>query len=238
MRGRITRRVTRGTRRTTAEGVALPIMPRVMYQSITICPKYETPMNETQWTTSEAPSPQVRTTRAEAPEYACLELDLIKVKGKDEAVRIFSLQGDTAHRESAAFAALSERHQAMLDAYRAQEWARARQLLAECRTLDGTLETLYDLKFVGDIRGAGYFYGIELVKDSASQVRFTDEECKQLRGEILSPRTFELGLICRTEDKAEPVIQSAPPLVAGPEEFREIVSVLRQAITEAQEIMA
>jgi hypothetical protein len=99
------------------------------------------------------------------------------------------------------------------------------------------LETLYDLKFVGDIRGAGYFYGIELVKDSASQVRFTDEECKQLLGEILSPRTFELGLICRTEDKAEPVIQLAPPLVAGPEEFREIVRVLRQAISEAQEIM-
>ena len=84
-------------------------------------------------------------TRAEVPEYACLELDLIKVKGKDEAVRIFSLQGDTAHRESAAFTALGERHQAMLDAYRAQAWARARQLLAECRTLDGTLETLYDV---------------------------------------------------------------------------------------------
>jgi len=99
------------------------------------------------------------------------------------------------------------------------------------------LETLYDLKFVGDIRGAGYFYGIELVKDSATHERFSDEECEQLLGEILSPRTFELGLICRTEDKAEPVIQIAPPLIAGPEEFREIVRVLRQAITEAQEIM-
>ena len=54
---------------------------------------------------------------------------------------------------------------------------------------------------------------------------------------ILSPRIFELGLICRTEDKAEPVIQLSPPLVAGPEEFREIVRILRQAITEAQEIM-
>jgi len=99
------------------------------------------------------------------------------------------------------------------------------------------LETLYDLKFVGDIRGAGYFYGIELVKDSASQERFSELECKQLLGEILSPRTFELGLICRTEDKAEPVIQLAPPLVAGPEEFRVIVRTLRQAISEAQEIM-
>lgn len=99
------------------------------------------------------------------------------------------------------------------------------------------LETLYDLKFVGDIRGAGYFYGIELVKDSASGERFSKLECKRLLGEILSPRTFELGLICRTEDKAEPVIQLAPPLVAGPEEFREIVQILRQAITEAQEAM-
>jgi len=99
------------------------------------------------------------------------------------------------------------------------------------------LDTLYDLKFVGDIRGAGYFYGIELVKDSASGERFSKRECKRLLGEILSPRTFELGLICRTEDKAEPVIQLAPPLVAGPEEFREIVRILRQAITEAQEAM-
>jgi adenosylmethionine-8-amino-7-oxononanoate aminotransferase len=99
------------------------------------------------------------------------------------------------------------------------------------------LETLYDLKFVGDIRGAGYFYGIELVKNSATQEQFSEEECDQLLGEILSPRTFELGLICRTEDKAEPVIQLAPPLIAGPEEFREIVRILRVAITEAQERM-
>jgi adenosylmethionine-8-amino-7-oxononanoate aminotransferase len=99
------------------------------------------------------------------------------------------------------------------------------------------LETLYDLKFVGDIRGAGYFYGIELVKDSATQERFTETERNHLLGKILSPRTFELGLICRTEDKAEPVIQLSPPLIAGPDEFREIVRILRQAITEAQEVM-
>ena len=99
------------------------------------------------------------------------------------------------------------------------------------------LETLYDLNFVGDIRGAGYFYGIELVKDSAAQIRFSESERKHLLGTILSPRIFELGLVCRAEDKAEPVIQLAPPLVAGPEEFREIVRILRQAIAEAQEIM-
>ena len=69
---------------------------------------------------------------------------------------------------------------------------------------------------------------IELVKDSATQEHFSEKECDQLLGEILSPRTFELGLICRTEDKAEPVIQIAPPLIAGPDEFREIVRILRQ----------
>ena len=84
-------------------------------------------------------------TRDEAPQHASLELDLIKVKGKEEAVRIFSLLGDAAYRESAEFAALEDRHAAMLAAYRGQEWARARQLLAECRELDGTLDTLYDL---------------------------------------------------------------------------------------------
>ena len=84
-------------------------------------------------------------TRAEAPEYASLELDLIKVKGKEEAVRIFSLVGDAGHREGEHFAALAERHESMLTAYRGQEWAQARQLLAECRALDGSLDTLYDL---------------------------------------------------------------------------------------------
>ena len=84
-------------------------------------------------------------TRDEAPEYASLELDLIKVKGKEEAVRIFSLLGDAAHRESVEFTALAERHQAMLAAYRGQEWAPARKLLGECRALDGRLDVLYDL---------------------------------------------------------------------------------------------
>ena len=76
---------------------------------------------------------------------ASLELDLIKVKGKEEAVRIFSLVGDAGHREGEHFAALAERHESMLTAYRGQEWAQARQLLAECRALDGSLDTLYDL---------------------------------------------------------------------------------------------
>lgn len=95
------------------------------------------------------------------------------------------------------------------------------------------LRALEDLPIVGDIRGAGYFYGIELVKDRQTQERFSEEECKKLLQDFLSPRLFELGLICRAEDKEEPVIQLAPPLVAGPEEFAEIESVLRCALSEA-----
>ena len=84
-------------------------------------------------------------THDQAPEYASLELDLIKVKGKDEAVRIYSLLGDAEYAERPEFKQLADRHRAMLAAYLDQEWSRAHQLLAECRALDGALETLYDL---------------------------------------------------------------------------------------------
>ncbi len=100
------------------------------------------------------------------------------------------------------------------------------------------LQTLSDLPIVGDIRGAGYFYGIELVKDKATQGRFSQEECNRLLRDFLSHRIMELGLICRAEDKGEPVVQLAPPLVAGPEEFAEITRILRQALSEAWDVMS
>ncbi|HYM31193.1 MAG TPA: adenylate/guanylate cyclase domain-containing protein [Candidatus Cybelea sp.] len=84
-------------------------------------------------------------TRAHAPSWATLELDLIAVKGKHEAVRIFTLLGDAEMAQSAGFRALSQRHEAMLSAYRAQQWSRASELIRECRLLDGTVSGLYDL---------------------------------------------------------------------------------------------
>ena len=78
-------------------------------------------------------------------DHAALELDLIKVKGKDEAVRIYALLGEADMHESDAFKALSECHQAMLEAYRSQHWQKARDLVAECRRLNGNLSGLYDL---------------------------------------------------------------------------------------------
>jgi adenosylmethionine-8-amino-7-oxononanoate aminotransferase len=100
------------------------------------------------------------------------------------------------------------------------------------------LMSLMDLPIVGDVRGAGYFYGIELVKDRETQARFSAAECKHLLRDILSSRLFELGLICRADDRGEPVIQLAPPLVAGPTEFRKIAEILRQALGEAWQAMS
>ena len=98
-----------------------------------------------------------------------------------------------------------------------------------------TLEKLYDLPIVGDIRGAGYFYGIEMVKDKATRETFTDEESEQLLRGFLSGELYKRGLICRADDRGDPVIQFSPPLVAGPEEFAEIESVIRPVLTEAWE---
>jgi len=86
-------------------------------------------------------------TRARAPDLAALELDLIRVKGKTAAVRIFTLLGDESVRESDSFRALSVRHAEMLAAYRGQRWAEAREGVAACRRLGGghDLGGVYDL---------------------------------------------------------------------------------------------
>ena len=78
-----------------------------------------------------------------------------------------------------------------------------------------TLEKLYDLPIVGDIRGAGYFYGIELVKDKASRETFDDDESERLLRGFLSQALFDAGLVCRADDCGDPVIQLATPLTAA-----------------------
>ncbi|MFC6087508.1 aspartate aminotransferase family protein [Sphaerisporangium aureirubrum] len=95
------------------------------------------------------------------------------------------------------------------------------------------LETLRDLPIVGDVRGAGYFYGIELVKDRDTKETFDDEESERLLRGFLSKALYEAGLYCRADDRGDPVVQLAPPLTCGPEEFDEIESILRSVLTEA-----
>jgi hypothetical protein len=97
----------------------------------------------------------------------------------------------------------------------------------------GTLDKLTDLPIVGDVRGDGYFYGIELVKDKATKETFSDEESEWLLRGFLSPALFEAGLICRADDRGDPVIQLAPPLTCTQEHFTEIEQILRAVLTEA-----
>jgi hypothetical protein len=95
------------------------------------------------------------------------------------------------------------------------------------------LEKLSDLPIVGDIRGDGYFYGIEMVKDKATRETFTDEESERLLRGFLSTALFDAGLVCRADDRGDPVIQLAPPLICTQEHFDEIEHILREVLTEA-----
>ena len=96
-----------------------------------------------------------------------------------------------------------------------------------------TLEKLYDLPIVGDVRGDGYFYGIELVKDKATKETFDDDESERLLRGFLSGALYDAGLICRCDDRGDPVVQLAPPLMCGPEHFDEMERILRTVLTEA-----
>jgi adenosylmethionine-8-amino-7-oxononanoate aminotransferase len=99
------------------------------------------------------------------------------------------------------------------------------------------LEGLRDLEIVGDVRGAGYFQAIELVKDRETKETFTHEEAEQLLRGFLSGELYRRGLICRTDDRGDPVVQLSPPLIAGEEQFKEIESILRPVLREAGERM-
>jgi adenosylmethionine-8-amino-7-oxononanoate aminotransferase len=96
-----------------------------------------------------------------------------------------------------------------------------------------TLEKLTDLPIVGEVRGDGYFYGIELVKDKATKETFDDDESERLLRGYLSHALFDAGLICRADDRGDPVIQLSPPLICTQEHFDEIEQILRATLTEA-----
>jgi adenosylmethionine-8-amino-7-oxononanoate aminotransferase len=110
-------------------------------------------------------------------------------------------------------------------------------LLGNVRAHEGafraTLEKLSDLPIVGDVRGDGYFYGIELVKDKATRETFDDDESERLLRGFLSHALFDAGLICRADDRGDPVIQLSPPLTCTQEHFDEMEQILRSVLTEA-----
>lgn len=110
-------------------------------------------------------------------------------------------------------------------------------ILEHVRTNEGafrsTLERLLDLPIVGDVRGDGYFYGIELVKDKSTRESFTDEECERLLYGFVSKQLFAEGLYCRADDRGDPVIQLSPPLICDQSHFDEIEHVLRTVLDKA-----
>ena len=100
-------------------------------------------------------------------------------------------------------------------------------------TFRSYLERLHDLPIVGDVRGDGFFFGIELVKDKATRETFTDDESERLLRGFLSKALFDAGLYCRADDRGDPVVQLAPPLVCDESHFVEMEQILRSVLSEA-----
>jgi adenosylmethionine-8-amino-7-oxononanoate aminotransferase len=95
------------------------------------------------------------------------------------------------------------------------------------------LEDLRDIPIVGDVRGAGFFHAVELVKDQDTKETFDDEESEDLLRGFLSGELYKRGLICRADDRGDPVVQLSPPLIADSEQFSEIGAILRSVLSEA-----
>jgi adenosylmethionine-8-amino-7-oxononanoate aminotransferase len=108
-----------------------------------------------------------------------------------------------------------------------------KRVLANEGAFRSTLEKLNDLPIVGDVRGDGYFYGIELVKDKTTKETFDDEESEKLLRGFLSKALYDAGLYCRADDRGDPVVQLAPPLICEQEHFDEMEQKLRSVLTEA-----
>ena len=106
-------------------------------------------------------------------------------------------------------------------------------VLAHEDAFGAVLDGLRDLPIVGDVRGTGYFRVIELVRDQATKETFSADECSWLLKGFISPAMFERGLICRADDRADPVIVLSPPLIAGDEELALIGTVLREVLAAA-----
>jgi adenosylmethionine-8-amino-7-oxononanoate aminotransferase len=100
------------------------------------------------------------------------------------------------------------------------------------------LDTLRSLPLVGDIRGAGHFWAVELVKDKVTRETFSAAECEWLFGEVLSGELWERGLLCRLDDRGDPVIQLSPPLVADMALIHDIVQIVGDSLVVAGDMVA
>ena len=99
--------------------------------------------------------------------------------------------------------------------------------------LRSALEELRRVPIVGDVRGAGYFWSVELVKDRATRQTWEEDEASWLLRDILTAQMVELGLLCRLDDRGDPVIQLSPPLVADRALLDAMVGIVGQALEAA-----
>ena len=97
--------------------------------------------------------------------------------------------------------------------------------------LEAKLRTLRDLPIVGDTRGAGFFWAIELVKEHEERLDQAERD-ELLRG-FLPSRLREAGLIARADDRGDSVLQIAPPLISDAALLDEIVDRLGEVLVEA-----
>ncbi len=110
-------------------------------------------------------------------------------------------------------------------------------VLANQDAFRSTLERLNDLPIVGDVRGDGYFYGIELVKDKNTKETFNDAESEKLLRGFLSKALYDEGIYCRADDRGDPVIQLSPPLTCEQEHFDEMEQILRVVLDKAGSLL-
>lgn len=153
-----------------------------------------------------------------------------------DAVAAPFMEGDASFAHGFTFAghpAAAAAAAANLDIFEREDLCgRVREKEGEFRAM---LESLRELPIVGDVRGAGYFQAIELVKDKETKESFDDEESERLLRGYLSGELYRRGLICRADDRGDPVVQLAPPLIAGREQFEEIHDVLSGVLADAWE---
>jgi adenosylmethionine-8-amino-7-oxononanoate aminotransferase len=116
------------------------------------------------------------------------------------------------------------------------------QVLENVRVLEPylseRLQRLRRFPLVGDVRGVGFFWAIELVRERETRQRFSAQDADWLLRGVLSRALDELGLLCRLDDRGEPVIQLSPPLVADRELLGRIVDIVEEALERASTALA
>jgi hypothetical protein len=98
------------------------------------------------------------------------------------------------------------------------------------------LEELRSLPIVGDVRGRGFFWAVELVRDASGQPFDAPERDRLLRG-FLPARLLEAGLIARPDDRGDSVLQIAPPLISDAAVLDQIVDRMHDVLVDAGQYM-